>query len=168
MRVLPLLLPLLAALVLAGSAPGSSSAPPRLLGLSVSNGGHPFAGDTRELATVSPNGDRLRDHAYFRFRLDRTATVETQVVATDEVRRPGEIVWDVRRMLPAGPHVIEWTPKRGIAARTYLVRFLMHGLHGGKRVYGFEAPRSHHLTSGLVVRILGVEASLPFFIPLPP
>jgi len=37
----------------------------------------------------------------------------------------------------------------------------VHGLHGGKRVYGFEAPRSHHLTSGLVVRILGVEASLP-------
>jgi hypothetical protein len=160
MRVLRLVLPLFAALVLAGSAP-ASSAPPRLLGLGVSNGGHPFAGDTRELATVSPNGDGLRDHAYFHFRLDRAATVETQVVATDEVRRPGKIVWDVRRMLPAGPHVIEWTPKRGIAARTYLVRFVVHGRHGGKRVYGFEAPRAHRLTSGLVIRILGVEASLP-------
>jgi hypothetical protein len=160
MRVLPLLVPLLAALTLAGSAP-ASSAPPRLLGLAVSNGGHPFAGDTRELATVSPNRDGLREHAYFHFRLDRPARVETQVVATDEVRRPAKVIWDARRTFAAGPHVIEWTPQRRIAARTYLVRFVVHGLHGGKRVYGFEVPRAHHLTSGLVVRILGVEASLP-------
>ena len=89
MRRLLSALPLLAALVAPGSAPASGS-PPRLLGLGVSNGGHPFAGDSRELATVSPNGDRLRDHAYFRFRLNRPAIVETQVVATDEVRRPAK------------------------------------------------------------------------------
>jgi hypothetical protein len=159
-RRLALALPLFAALVVAGSAP-ASGAPPRLLGLAVSNGGHPFAGDTRELATVSPNGDGLRDHAYFRFRLSRPAIVQTQVVATDEVRRPAQVVWSVRQRLKAGPHAIEWTPKRGIAARTYLVRFVVHGLHGGLRVYGFEAPRAHRLTSGLVVRILGIEASLP-------
>ena len=153
-------LPLLAALVAAGSAPASGS-PPRLLGLGVSNGGHPFAGDSRELTTVSPNGDRLRDHAYFRFRLNRPAIVETQVVATDEVRRPAKIVWSARQRLKAGPHVVEWRPKRGIAARTYLARFVVKGLHGGKRVYGFEAPRAGRLTSGLVVRILGIEASLP-------
>jgi N,N-dimethylformamidase beta subunit-like protein len=158
-RFLPLL-PLLAALVAAGSAP-ASGAPPRLLGLAVSNGGHPFAGDTRELATVSPNGDGLRDHAYFHFRLLRPAIVQTQVVATDEVRRPGTVVWRIQQRLKAGAHVIEWTPKRRIAARTYLVRFVVRGLHGGKRVYGFEPPRAHQLTSGLVVRILGIEASLP-------
>src|SRR3954468_21669317 len=160
MRFLPLCLPLLAALVLAGSAP-ASSAPPRLLGLGISNGGHPFAGDARELATVSPNGDKLRDHAFVHSRLDKPAIVETQVVATDEVRRPAKPIWSVRRRLPAGPHVVEWTPRHGIAGRTYLVRFIVHGLHGGVRVYGFEAPRSHRLTSGLVVRILGIEASVP-------
>jgi hypothetical protein len=161
-RFLPALL-LLAALGLpagAGSAPASGS-PPRLLGLGVSNGGRPFAGDTRELATVSPNGDRLRDHAFFHFRLNRPAFVQTQVVATDEVRRPAKVVWSARQRLKAGPHVVEWRPKRGIAARTYLVRFLVRGLHGGLRVYGFEPPRANRLTSGLVVRILGIEASLP-------
>jgi len=158
--LLPLLLLPLAALALAGSTTASSG-PPRLLGLGVSNGGHPFAGDTRQLATVSPNGDGLRDRAYFHFRLDRPAVVETQVVATDEVRRPAKLVWHVRRRLRAGPHVLAWTPRHAIAARTYLVRFVVRGLHGGVRVYGFEVPRAHHRTSGLVVRILGVEASLP-------
>jgi hypothetical protein len=159
-RFVPIFFPLLVGLVLAGSAP-ASGAPPRLLGLGISNGGHPFAGDTRELATVSPNGDKLRDYAFIRFRLDKAAIVETQIVATDEVRRPGKLVWSMRRRLRAGPHIIEWRPQRGIAARTYLVRFVVHGLHGGVRVYGFEAPRAHHLTSGLVVRVLGVEASVP-------
>jgi hypothetical protein len=157
-RALPLLLPFLLALVLTGSAP-ASGAPPRLLGLGISNGGHPFAGDTRELATVSPNGDGLRDHAIVHFRLNRPATVDLQVVATDEVRRPPHLVWETRRRLGAGPHTIPWTPRRDIPARTYLLRFLVRGANGGLRVYGFEPPRAHRLTSGLVVRILGVEAT---------
>jgi N,N-dimethylformamidase beta subunit-like protein len=158
-KTLPVLVPLLLALVVAaGSAPAARPAPPRLLGLGISNGGHPFAGDTRELATVSPNGDGLRDYALVHFRLDRPGTVDMQVVATDEVRRPARPVWEIRRHLGAGPHSIRWTPRRNIAARTYLVRFRVRGA-GGARVYGFEAPRPHRLTSGLVVRILGVEAS---------
>jgi len=160
-RSLLLLIPLLLGLVLVGPAPASSSGPPRLLGLAISNGGHPFAGDTRELATVSPNGDGLRDHAFVHFRLDRPGTVEMQVVATDEVRRPARLIWQTRRRLSAGPHRIEWTPRRDIPARTYLLRFLVRGKRGGLRVYGFEPPQAHRLTSGLVVRILGVEASLP-------
>ena len=68
-------------------APGQTG-PPRLLGLRISNGGTPFAGDTPWLATVSPNGDGFRDRALIRFKLDRAATVEVRVVATDEVRRP--------------------------------------------------------------------------------
>src|SRR3954469_2637580 len=160
MRTLPLSLLLLLGLAVAGSAPAAHSSPPRLLGLGISNGGHPFAGDTRELATVSPNRDGLREHAFVHFRLDRPGTVEMQVVATDEVRRPAKLVWHTRRRLTAGPHRLEWTPRRDLPARTYLVRFLVRG-RTGKRVYGFEAPRAHQLTSGLVVRILGVEASLP-------
>ena len=86
--------------------------PPQLLGLRVSNGGTPFAGDTPWLATVSPNGDGFRDRAFFRFKLDRPATIEVRVVATDEARRPARTVWRTRRRLAAGPHTIAWRPAR--------------------------------------------------------
>src|SRR5205823_10736525 len=101
MRTLPAAFAFLLTALLAGSTP-AAPAPPRLLGLSVSNGGHPFEGDTRQLATVSPNGDGFRDRARIRFRLDRPATVEMQVVSTDEVRRPVQIVWRTARKLAAG------------------------------------------------------------------
>ena len=151
------LLPVLVAVLLAGSAP-AAVAPPRLLGLSISNGGHPFLGDTRQLATVSPNGDGLRDRALVRFHLDRAASVELQVVATSSLRRPPVVVWRVRRSLAAGPHALAWKPKRGTPDRTYLLRFVVRGT-SGSRVYGFERPRPSRSTSGLVVRILGVDVA---------
>jgi hypothetical protein len=126
--------------------------------LRVSNGGTPFAGDTPRLATVSPNGDGFRDSALIRFKLDRPGTVDVQVVATDEVRRPVQTVWSTRRVLPAGPHTIVWQPSRTTPDRTYLVRFAVHGRHGGRRVYGYESPRPDRLTSGLVVRVQGIQA----------
>jgi len=132
--------------------------PPRLLGLRVSNGGTPFAGDTPVLATVSPNGDGFRDRALIRFKLDRAATVEVRVVATDEVRRAAKTVWTTTRRLAAGPHVIPWKPVRATPARSYLVRFVLDSRKGGRRVYGFESPRPGRLTSGLVVRVQGIEA----------
>src|SRR4051812_49403278 len=89
--------------VSAGSALPQTG-PPRLLGLRISNGGTPFAGDTPLLATVSPNGDGFRDRAFIRFKLDRAATVEARIVATDEVRRPAKTIWSTRRRLAAGPH----------------------------------------------------------------
>ena len=139
------------------SAPAQTG-PPRLLGLRISNGGTPFAGDTPWLATVSPNGDGFRDRALFRFKLDRAATVEVRVVATDEVRRPVQTVWSTRRQLTAGPHAIVWRPARSTPDRTYLVRFVVAGPNGGRRVYGYEPPRQNHLTSGLVVRVQGIQA----------
>jgi len=145
-----------AAVVLAAAAPAEIG-PPRLLGLRVSNGGTPFAGDTPWLATVSPNGDGFRDRARIRFKLDRAGTVELRVVATDEVRRPVQTVWRTRRRLAAGPHVLVWRPKRTTPDRTYLVRFVVQG-NGGRRVYGFEPPRRGRLTSGVVVRVQGIEA----------
>ena len=158
MRASLLTLAVVAALLAVGRAPASVG-PPHLLGLSVSNGAKPFFGDTRELATVSPNSDGLRDRALIRFRLDRPGTVRVQAVATDEARRPAKIIWDDKRQLAAGRQTIVWQPRRGLAPRTYLLRFVVTGTNGSQRVYGFEPPRRHRLTSGLVVRILGVEVS---------
>ena len=142
---------------IAGSAPAGAG-PPRLLGLRISNGGTPFAGDTPLLATVSPNGDGFRDRALIRFKLDRPASVEVRVVATDEVRRPVKTIWTTRQRLAAGPHTIGWKPARTTPDRTYLVRFLVEGRTGGRRVYGFEPPRRGRFTSGLVVRVQGIDA----------
>jgi hypothetical protein len=155
-RFLALLL-LFVAAVLAGSAPAAVE-PPRLLGLSISNGGHPFLGDTRQLATVSPNGDGLRDRALVRFHLDRAASVDLQVVATSSFGRTPTVVWRVRRSLAPGPHALTWKPKRGTPDRTYLLRFVVKG-KSGSRVYGFERPHPERPTSGLVVRILGVDVA---------
>jgi hypothetical protein len=157
-KALALALLLLPAAAAAGAAPAQPG-PPRLLGLRVSNGGTPFAGDTPHLTTISPNGDGFRDRASIRFKLDRAATVEVKVVATDEVRRPVQTIWSTRRKLSAGPHTIEWQPGRATPDRTYLVRFAVHGRTGGRRVYGYEAPRRDRLTSGLVVRVQGIQAS---------
>jgi hypothetical protein len=141
----------------AASAPAQTG-PPRLLGLRISNGGTPFAGDTPWLTTVSPNGDGFRDRALFRFKLDRAATVEVRVVATNEVRRAVRTVWSARRRLAEGVHTIAWRPARSTPDRTYLVRFVVTSPGGGRRVYGYEPPRQSRLTSGLVVRVQGIDA----------
>jgi hypothetical protein len=141
----------------AASAPAQTG-PPRLLGLRISNGGTPFAGDTPWLATVSPNGDGFRDQALFRFKLTRAATVEVRVVATDEVRRPARTIWTTTRRLAEGAHTIAWRPAQSTPDRTYLVRFVVTGPNGGRRVYGYEPPRRDALTSGLAVRVQGIQA----------
>src|SRR5918911_1007849 len=120
-----------AAAVAVGAAASASapagSGPPRLLGLRVSNGGTPFAGDTPWLTTVSPNGDGFRDRALIRFALDRPAPLELRIVATDEVRRPVQTIWKLRRRLAAGPHRLVWRPARSTPDRTYLVRLVVTG-----------------------------------------
>jgi N,N-dimethylformamidase beta subunit-like protein len=151
------LIALLAAVLVVSAAP-AAVAPPRLLGLSISNGGHPFLGDTRQLATVSPNADGLRDRALVRFHLDRAARVELQVVKTSSFGRPPTTIWRLRRQLAPGPHALVWKPRPGTPDRTYLLRFVVKG-PSGSRVYGFEHPRPGRSTSGLVVRVLGVDVS---------
>ena len=151
-------LALLLAPALAGSAP-AALVPPRLLGLSVSNGGHPFLGDTRQLATVSPNGDGFRDQALIRFRLDRAATVRMQVVATGAARSPVRVVWQTKRRFAAGAQRLLWKPGPRTPSRTYLLRFVVRGPDGSSRVYGFEPPRRGRVTSGLVVRVLGIDVA---------
>ena len=152
------------ALAAAGAAVGVTASapaqpgPPRLLGLRISNGGTPFAGDTPWLTTVSPNGDGFRERALIRFALDRPATVEVRAVATGESQGPVQTVWRVRRRLAAGPHVVVWRPKRTTPDRAYLIRLVVTDANGARRVYGFEPPRFRKLTSGLVVRVQSVEA----------
>jgi hypothetical protein len=141
----------------AGAAPAQPE-PPRLLGLRISDGGTPFAGDTPLLTTISPNGDGFRDRALIRFKLDRAGTVEIRIVATDEANGPARAVWSTNRRLAAGPHTVAWKPGRATPDRTYLVRLAVHGASGGRRVYGYEPPRRGQVTSGLVVRVQGVVA----------
>src|SRR5919201_3519332 len=147
-------------LLLVLGATGSTSAapePPRLLELSVSNGGTPFAGDTARLTTISPNGDGLRDRAVIRFRLDRPALVDLQVVATNRVGGLVRTVWRTRRALGRGLTAIVWRAAPATPARTYLVRLVLQGRDGTRRVYGFDPPLRPGGTTGAVVRVQRVE-----------
>jgi hypothetical protein len=139
-----------------GSAPAAPG-PPRLLSVAVSNGGNPFAGDTSHLTTISPNRDGFRDRATIRFTLDRPALVDLQVVATAEIHRSVRTVWRTRQALGSGPHTVVWRPGPATRTRTYLVRIVLQGPNGARRVYGFEPPRAGRPTTGAVVRVQGVE-----------
>jgi hypothetical protein len=147
---------LLVMIAASGSAPAAPG-PPRLLSLAVSNGGNPFAGDTPRLTTISPNRDGFRDRARIRFSLDRPALVDLQVVATTEIHRPVRTVWRTRQALGSGPHAVVWKPGPATPARTYLVRLVLQGRNGARRVYGFEPPTAGRATTGAVVRVQGVE-----------
>jgi hypothetical protein len=114
-----------------------------------------FAGDRRLLATVSPNGDGVRDRAVVRFRLSRPATVRLDVIRTDTLRpgRPQTTVYSVRRRLKAGRRRLVWRPARGTEPRTYLLQ-----LRVGSRLYTNEPGKRPQAP---VVRVLGVEAGFP-------
>ena len=157
MRAAALALVLLA--VSTGTGP-AGPAPPRLLDLRVTSGGPPFAGDRPLLATVSPNGDGLRDFALVSFRLDQRARVRMEAVAADTIRtgRPALIpVWSRRIALQAGRHQLAWRPAPGTAPRTYILRLTVTG-SGGRRVYGAALPSSHPQIDAPVVRVQGITA----------
>ena len=133
---------------------------PRLLDLRVSNGGAPFAGDRRLLATVSPNGDGFRDRAVVRFRLERPARVTVEAVRTDTIRtyRPaGRTIWRRTWTLPGGAARIQWTPERTTPARTYLLRLTVVDGAGRRRVYGGRRPGSRVGLAAPVVRVQGID-----------
>jgi hypothetical protein len=129
-----------------------------LAGLAVTSSSHPFAGDGRMLATVSPNGDGFRDSAAVSFRLSRAASVRMEAVRTDTIRvgRPaGEAVWGHTWSLPAGAHRLTWKPARSTQPRTYVLRLVVRS--GGKtRVYGARRPGARQ--DAPVVRVQGVDA----------
>ncbi|MGH2921148.1 MAG: N,N-dimethylformamidase beta subunit family domain-containing protein, partial [Gaiellaceae bacterium] len=127
---------------------------PALHGLRVESS-RPFAGDRRLLATVSPNGDGVRDRAVVRFRLDRAATVRLDVIRTDTIRpgRPQRTVFSLQRRLRAGARSLTWRPASNIEPRTYLLQLTVGG-----RVYTNVPGKPPQAP---VVRVLGVEAGFP-------
>jgi len=158
-------LPLLGAVLLLVSAvPAASSAPtreqaqavgaPRLYGLRVSSGPR-FAGDRSLLATVSPNGDGLRDRAVVRFRLGRAATVALHVVACS--KHPKTIAIRKAHFGP-GRHHFEWAPRPFTLPQTYLLRTTVIARNGARRVYGRLHHRLARVQPAPVVRVMGVDA----------
>jgi N,N-dimethylformamidase beta subunit-like protein len=143
-----------AALVAAATVAVPAPAP-RLVGLRVSDGSIPFAGDRRLLTTVSPNADGFRDTAIVHFRLTRAATVRLDVVATEMVRA-GEtgtqVVSSTTRAFPAGPGRLVWRPTRSTQPRTYILRLRVNG-----RMYGVYGPGGRQ--NGPVVRVQGIDAA---------
>jgi N,N-dimethylformamidase beta subunit-like protein len=130
----------------------AASSAPALHDLRVTNGSRPFAGDGRLVATVSPNGDGLRDRAIVSFRLDRAATVRLDVLRTDTLHpgRATKTIWGATRHFRAGRRQISWRPSRITEPRTYVLR-----LKVGRRIYtNFPGQRPR----APVVRIQGIEA----------
>ena len=126
--------------------------------VSVGNGGHAFRGDRRLLATVSPNGDGLRDRAVVRFRAMRAAAVTVAVLRTRGRGRSPELVWRRTVGVRPGLHRVVWRPKRTLAARTYLVELTAVDSIGTRFVIGRRYRHDWWLPAGPVVRILGIDA----------
>jgi hypothetical protein len=148
----------LVTLSLASAAPAAPSAP-RLVDLRVSNGGLPFAGDGRLLATVTPNGDGLRDEAVVRFRLEQPATVTMEAVRTDTIRsyRSAEAtVWETTANdLEPGGHRLVWRPAAATPPRTYILLLTVRDAAGHTRVYGDYRPGQRK--NAPVVRVQSVD-----------
>jgi hypothetical protein len=148
---------------LASAAPAARIVPaPRLLGLRVDNGSTPFAGDRRLLTTVSPNGDGFRDRAIVRFRLTAPATVRLDVVRTDSIKRAAafaETISSQTIRLGRGPHRLVWRPLGDTSNRTYVLRLIVTGRNGARRVYGLPRPGFSPRVIAPVVRVLGIAAS---------
>jgi hypothetical protein len=152
---------LLALLVPAAGAGKPAASAPSLLDLRVGNGGAPFAGDRRLLATVSPNADGSRDSAVVSFRLRRAALVQIEAVRTETFRvepRFSRVVWSTSADLAPGWHRFVWKPSPSIELRTYILRLTVSA-NGAQHVYGSYRPGLHPRVDAPVVRMLGVSVS---------
>lgn len=118
--------------------------------------GMPFAGDRRLLATVSPNGDGLRDQAVVHFRLAAPATVNLRVMICS--RRPTTVLTRNERF-GAGRHELVWAPSPDTPPQTYGLLVSIRGQGGAEPVHGCGL---HQLLSSLppmpVVRVMGIDA----------
>ena len=143
----------------AALAAGAREPAPRLVAIRVASGPMPFAGDRRLLATVSPNGDGVRDAAVIRFRLTSAARVRLEAVATQMLRagRGGTtVLWRTERSLPAGAGRLVWRPSPATQPRTYILRLTLIGRGGARRVYGAYGPAGRQ--DAPVVRVQGIDA----------
>ena len=128
---------------------------PRITGFVTHNRGAPWPGDTKLLTTISPNGDKLRDLARVRFRLDEAASVHFEVDTTISAPTP---VYELDAKLQAGRNAFTWYPKKTIGPRTYLLRITSVDAAGNRRVYGASTARAGRRPKSPVVRVLGVDA----------
>jgi hypothetical protein len=156
---------LVAAIVLAAAAPAAHAAVPakkvridgpRLFDLHVDNGASRFAGDSRLLTTISPNGDGFRDAAHVRFRLHVNATVTMEVARTVKVPHA---IYALTAKLKPGSHVLSWRPATTTNPRTYLIRMTVVGVGGRKTVYGAPNAFVGRYPPGIVVRVQGIDAA---------
>ena len=162
--VLVLWAAILSAAAISGALPRSSGAVrgvqpgsvrPRLYGLGISSG-RGFAGDNSLLATVSPNGDGLRDRALVHFRLMHPATVTLDAIALSKHPRT---IWSSSRHFAAGNATFTWVPASNTPTRTYVLRLSL--IRAGKvvAVYGSLSHRRSLATPGPVVRVQSLDAS---------
>lgn len=128
---------------------------PLVTGVRVASGPLPYAGDGQLLATVSPNGDGVRDAADISFVLSEPSTVHLEVDRT--VKSP-TAVWAERLELPAGRVTIPWTPPADLGPRTYIVRLTAVDAAGNARTIG-RSSISGRERPGPVVRVQGVDAA---------
>ena len=123
--------------------------------LRIVGGGVPYAGDGPLLATITPNGDGLRDHATIRFTLSEAASVVITAETTTNATHP---VFEARFNLAAGPSSYDWLPPPTLGPRTYLIRISATDDAGNRRSLG-RLTASSTSERGPVVRIQGVDAA---------
>jgi hypothetical protein len=116
----------------------------------------PFAGDRRLLATISPNGDGLRDSAKIGFVLTEPAHVRFVITRTASAPTP---VHTLEADLQAGPQTFTWYPPKDIAPRTYLVLLEAEDAAGNVRELGATNAETGRVQTSPVVRVLGVDAA---------
>jgi len=152
-----------------GTAHGGSAQ--LLTDLRAGNGDGAFAGDRRDLITVSPGGDHLRDTAILSFRLARPATVTLEVSTETSRETPPRLVYSETHELAAGEQQVRWAPSTRLEPRTYRLRLLADGIEAGSlvaRVLGIDAGFSRQWyrpgsSANLVVSTDARSLSLQFF-----
>jgi hypothetical protein len=149
-----LALPLLALLLVPGSP---DRAAPGVNGFHVHATGKAFAGDRPLLATISPNGDGLRDVAQISFTLTEPARVSLAISKT--LLRP-TLVYLRTQSFPRGRHTMVWAPQN-VPPRTYLVRLSAVDRHGNRTTLGVDSAAELRRTGARspVIRVLGVDAA---------
>ena len=154
MKPLPLALSLLALAVVPASADRTA---PAVSDFRVHATGKAFAGDRPLLATISPNGDGLRDRAVITFRLSEPARVS--LVISKTLLRP-TLVYLRTRSFAAGGHTMSWTPQN-VPPRTYLVRLSAVDRAGNRTTVGVPSASRLRRTGARspVIRVLGVDAA---------
>ena len=146
---------ILALPALLGGGPRTHGSALLLTGVRVGNGRAAYAGDGARFATVSPNGDGLRDAAVVHFRLAQVARVTLGVFASGEGVTGPRLVGEATHPFGAGAHELRWKPSETAAPRTYMLRLAALDRFGDRDVIGTLGPGD---PSAHVVRVLGIDA----------